>query len=301
MILLFSKIRVNLSVYPPHLLNYVNMIDLLKNHYLCNIKYADMELTEKLKEFLISEAERINTPDFITDDPVSFPHRFSDKRDMEIAGFFVAHIAWGNRKIIMRSAEKLLALMYNEPYRYVADGDFSNIDPTMNVHRTCFGEHLIYMLNGFREIYEKYGSLDDFCRSTGASASGFPAWELAWQMRLALCKANGNRICSRTIPLNLDSSALKRINMWLRWMVRDDGIVDLGIWESLRPSQLFIPLDVHVSKVSRELGLLTRKANDRGAAVALTEVLRTVIPEDPVKLDFALFGIGMEKKQGKNL
>lgn len=253
-----------------------------------------MKIDLETKELLLSEAARINSPAFVMDDPVQFPRRFSDKRDAEISGFLVAHIAWGKRKMILRDAEKLLGLMDGEPYGFIREGDFSGIPDDMNIHRTFFGRNLKHMLRGMKRVYDHHHSLDDFCRSIGADRSEEPAWVFAEALRHEFCEANGGKECPRGIPGNMRTTALKRINMWLRWMVRDDGIVDLGMWDSLKPSQLYIPLDVHVGNTSRALGLLERKGNDRKAVEELTGSLREIKPDDPVLLDFALFGIGVE-------
>lgn len=229
-------------------------------------------------------------------DPVQFPRRFSDLRDIEIAAFLSAIIAWGNRKMICRDAERMLSLMDYEPYRYVMDEGYEDLNPDMNLHRTFFGRHFIYFLRGMNRIYKDYGSLDAFSNAVGAGSDLAPAWKLVEEMQHVMCDVNDGATCSQCLPVNLDQTALKRVNMALRWLVRDDGIVDMGVWKSIPKSKLFIPLDVHVGNISRELGLLSRKANDRKSVEMLTSILRTIRPDDPCIYDYALFGIGVERK-----
>lgn len=246
-----------------------------------------------LRELLDQEAARINNPSFIADDPVQFPRRFADLRDIEITSLLTSAIAWGNRKMICRNCDKMLALMDNKPYRFVADGDFEDL-PDGNIHRTFFTRNLKHFLRGLRSIYSRYPSLADFAAAKGVARSEFPAWSLVEAINAELCMANDGATDPRCLPLNLDNTALKRVNMALRWLVRDDGIVDLGVWDFIKPSQLFIPLDVHVGDTARELGLLTRKAADRKAVIEITSHLREFRPDDPVIYDYALFGIGMK-------
>lgn len=246
-------------------------------------------------ELLDYEAKRINNPDFIDKDPVQFPRRFERLQDIEIAGLLSAIIAWGNRKMICRDAERMLTLMDNEPYAYVMDEGYEDLNPDMNLHRTFFARHFQYFLRGMRCIYQEYGSLDAFSAAVRAGESMAPAWKLVEEMQKIMSDVNAGETCSQCLPVNLNQTALKRINMALRWFVRDDGIVDMGVWKSIPKSKLYIPLDLHVGNVSRELGLLTRKANDRKSVEELTSVLRDLRPEDPCIYDYALFGIGIER------
>lgn len=246
----------------------------------------------EIVELLDYEAKRINSPSFINDDPVQFPRRFDDKRDIEITSLLASTIAWGNRKMICRNIDRMLALTAHNPYSYIMDQAYEDLDDDTNVHRTFFNRHLKHMMRGLRHIYLKHHSLEDFADKMGVAQSEFPAWTLTEAMNAQLQEANGKPE-SRCFPLNLENSALKRINMALRWLVRDDGIVDIGIWKVIKPKQLYIPLDVHVGNTARDLGLLSRKANDRKSTVSLTETLRTLRPDDPVWYDFALFGIGV--------
>ncbi len=251
---------------------------------------------QDIRELLDEEAARINHPDFIDKDPVQFPRRFERLQDIEIASFLSAIIAWGNRKMICRDAERMLNLMDSEPYRYVMDEGYEDLDGDMNLHRTFFGRHFRYFLRGLHRIYKEYGSLDAFGAAMRVGDSEAPAWKLVEEMQKIMSDVNGGATCSQCLPVNLDQTALKRINMALRWLVRDDGIVDMGVWKSIPKSKLYIPLDVHVGNISRELGLLTRKANDRKSVDMLTATLRSLRPDDPAIYDYALFGIGVERK-----
>lgn len=254
-------------------------------------------MTEKdLKDLLDTEAARINSPSFVGDDPVQFPRRFSDLRDIEITSLLTSGIAWGNRKMICRDCDKMLAMLDNHPYRFMMDEAYEGMPDEVNVHRTFFIRHLKHYLRGLRSIYSRYGTLQDFARHERIADSEAPAWALvaAINRELAAADLGKTDLASRCLPQNLTTSALKRVNMALRWLVRNDGIVDLGVWDVLKPSQLYIPLDVHVGDISRELGLLTRKANDRKAVDEVTAHLRRFNPADPTLYDFALFGIGMK-------
>lgn len=254
-------------------------------------------IDQEIVDLLNYEAERINHPNFIAEDPVQFPRRFSSLQDIEIAAFLSAIIAWGKRSMICRDCNRLLDLMDNQPLNYLIEQGYEDLDPKLNIHRTFFGAHLQHLLRGLRQIYLKYGSIDAFASAMNISNEQAPAWKLVEEMNKVMIEANNGEICSRALPQNLATTALKRINMALRWLVRDDGIVDLGVWKSIPKSKLFIPLDVHVGNTSRHLGLITRKANDRKTTELLTEKMRLLRPEDPAIYDYALFGIGIEDKK----
>lgn len=256
-------------------------------------------ITSDIAGLLLEEAGRLNTPGFIADDPVQFPRRFDDARDIEITALLVAAISWGKRTMILRDAERMLEIMRGEPYRYMMDRAYEDLDPGRNIHRTFFARDLQWYLRGLREIYTRYGTLDEFSAAIRAGESDAPAWELARGMQEIIVPANGTA-CPQCIPSNLQTTALKRINMALRWLVRDDGIVDMGIWKSIPKSKLYVPLDVHVGNTARNLGIIDRKANDRKACEQVTEAMREVCPDDPALLDFALFGISINaSKQPK--
>lgn len=245
-----------------------------------------------LKLLLDTEAARINHPDFITADPVQFPRRYTSLPDIEIAALLCSSIAWGNRKMICRDCDRMLALMGHDPYNYLMDQAYEEL-PDQNIHRTFFAANLRHFLRGLHRIYSRYGTLNDFANAHHVGADEAPSWKLVELINAELAEANGGCGDSRCLPLNMRTTALKRVNMALRWLVRNDGIVDMGVWNAIKPSQLYIPLDVHVGNTARELGLVTRKANDRRTTVELTETLRAMRPDDPVFYDYALFGIGI--------
>lgn len=255
------------------------------------------QIPDDIADLLKREATRFNRPEFIDDDPVQFPRMFSDKRNIEIAALLTSTIAWGNRTMILRDANRMFALMDWQPFNYVMDRTFEELPPDDNIHRTFFNRNLAHYLRGLHYIYSHHESLEDFAIACGAADSEAPAWHLAATVNAALAEANHGRFDSRCLPTGLDKSALKRFNMALRWLVRRDGIVDLGIWNAIGPNQLFIPLDVHVGNVSRALGILDRKQNDRRAVEDLTATLRMLDPADPVRFDFALFSLGIEAKK----
>lgn len=238
-----------------------------------------------------------NVPEFAANDPVQFPRRFSSLPDIEIAAFLTSIISWGRRPMILRNAERLMQLMGNEPLYFVLNADIDAISDD-NIHRTFFGRHLRYALRGLRRIYSKYGTLQQFATATAAPYAERPSWHLAASINALMNDENRKCACplegpSRCLPDKSESSALKRFNMMLRWLVRDDGIVDMGVWSAIRPPQLYIPLDVHSAATSRALGLLGRQQNDRRAAEELTEQLKVFDFIDPVRYDFALFGAGV--------
>lgn len=257
------------------------------------INTSTKELPKEIVSLLDSEAQRINTPQFISSDPVQFPRRFSRQEDIEIAALLVATISWGRRTMICRDAERLLERMDQSPYNFMMEEAYEMLNPKENVHRTFFCRDLQYYLRGLRAIYSRYANLDAFCAAHHVGDSEAPCWEFARLLALELAEANAGKSNSQCVPGNLKNTPLKRLNMALRWLVRNDGIVDMGIWRSISPAQLYIPLDVHSGNTSRELGLITRNANDRKALEELMTNLRPLRPEDPAIYDYALFGIGI--------
>ena len=245
-----------------------------------------------IKEYLDKHAERINNPLFIEDDPVKFPRRYKDLRDIEIVSFLVATIAWGKRAMILRDAERMLSKIGSSPYDYVMSKGYEKLG-VANVHRTFFENDMAYMLRGFRHFYSLYESIDEYM----SALTDHTPHKLVEALRSSAMEANGNIYNMRCYSKDLKNTALKRVNLAMRWLVRNDGIVDLGVWKSMKPSELYIPLDVHVGNTAREIGLLTRKNNDWKAVDELTRKLREFNPEDPVIYDFALFGIGIERKK----
>jgi len=251
-------------------------------------------IDQDIASLLWSEAERINKPEFISDDPVQFPRRFGTLRDIEVTSLLTSIISWGKRTMILRDADRMLALMGHEPYKYMMERGYEDLNPDMNIHRTFFARHMQWLLRGLREIYVTHGTLRDFAVAIRCGENVAPAWRLVEEISRHTCAANNGEHCPQCLPTNLNVTALKRVNMALRWLVRDDGIVDLGVWDCIPKTKLFIPLDVHVGNTARSLGLLSRKANDRKSVELLTASMREICPHDPVLLDFALFGIGVE-------
>ena len=268
-----------------------------------------------LKKFLDAKADLYNRPSFIERDPISIPHRFSRKQDIEIMGFWAAVLAWGQRPVILKKAAELVEHMDGAPYEFVRNHQESDLKRFLAFkHRTFNATDALYFLHFFHQYYQANDSLEDaFVRSAvgkplavESSESGFPsehrpAASLTVEQSLI---AFHDRFCcdpffpDRTrkhIATPARNSSCKRLLMFLRWMVRqDDRGVDFGLWTRLRPDQLVMPIDVHVNRVSRQLGLLTRPQTDWKAALELTEALRQFDPADPVLYDFALFGLGVE-------
>lgn len=250
-------------------------------------------ITPEVADLLRREAARINSPEFIALDPVQFPRRFGSQADAEIVALLASHLAWGNRKMICRDVERLLALMDYRPTEWLRDGAYESVPDDLNIHRTFFGRNLKHFMRGLEPIFRAHGTLDAFGHTLGLRGREFAPWELARALNASMAAANGGRGDSRCLPLNLESTALKRLNMALRWLVRRDGIVDLGLWSSLDPADLYVPLDVHVGNTARALGLTARRANDRRTCAEITAALRSLNPSDPTLFDFALFGIGL--------
>lgn len=255
-------------------------------------------MTDTLAAFLDEKAEMYNCKEFIMNDPVQFPHAFSQRRDVEIVALLASVIAWGNRRMIINSGNRMFHdIMGDAPYEYVMRGEWGKADGSMNIHRTFFMRDLAYICRGLQHIYSGYDTLETIF-ATGNVWDGIAAF------RTLLAEANGGdvtrHISSPHAAKGRPASACKRLHMMLRWLCRQDGIVDLGIWKNISPASLMIPLDVHVARISRRLGLLDRKQNDRRSVEMLTEKLRMLSPDDPVKYDFALFGIGVEEKNANN-
>ena len=245
---------------------------------------------EHLRVALDDKLVRYNCKEFICNDPVSFPHSFTRREDIEIAALLASVIAWGNRRMILASGKKMFYdIMRSAPYDYVMGGEWEQLDDAVNIHRTFFARDFKYICRGLRGIYSRYGTMEALFVSC-------TVWDGIENLRRELAAANGGattRHISNPLPQKgKPASACKRMNMMLRWLCRKDGVVDLGIWSAVSPAELMIPLDVHVARTARLLGLVTRKQNDRRTVEELTAQLRRLSPDDPVKYDFALFGVG---------
>lgn len=247
---------------------------------------------KELKEFLDQRVDLYNRPSFIGLDPVSIPHRFNLREDIEIAGFLAATIAWGNRVAILRSADRMLSYMGNSPYDFVInhrDCDLKGIDGC--IHRTYFAEDFIYFIEALKYICLEKGGMEAVFARYQTDDSLQPAIH---EFRRIFFELPHNSRTERHLSDPFKGSAAKKINMFLRWMVRnDDRGVDFGLWRSISPSVLSCPLDVHSGNVARKLGLLTRKQSDAKAVAELDSRLREMDPADPVKYDYALFGLGV--------
>lgn len=253
-----------------------------------------MELNE-LKEFLDYKVKEYNSPAFIESDPISIPHRYSLKEDIEIAGFLVATISWGNRKGIVKSGERMVELLGNSPFDFVMSHKSSQLKRLDDfVHRTFNGSDLKYFIGALKRIYAKHDGMEMIFSKYSTEDSLQPAIH---QFKNYFFKAPHPDRMSKHISDPLKGSAAKKINMYLRWMIRKDNCgVDFGLWKSISPSVLSCPLDVHSGNVARNLGLLTRKQNDSKAVQELDLALRKMDKNDPVKYDFALFGLGVFEK-----
>ena len=245
-----------------------------------------------LKEFLDEKVELYNQPSFIDSDPISIPHQFTDKHDIEISGFLAATIAWGNRKMILRNATRMMRLLDNSPYEFITSSSMPEIEMVGRfVHRTFNSVDLIYFLKSLQNIYRNRGGLESIFKSHIAPDSLQPAIH---EFHKVFFELPHEKRTERHVSDPFKGSAAKKINMFLRWMIRNDGKgVDFGIWDSISPSILSCPLDVHSGNVARNLGILHRKQNDAKAVQELDAVLRKMDRNDPVKYDFALFGLGV--------
>jgi uncharacterized protein (TIGR02757 family) len=251
-----------------------------------------------LQTLLNEKVETYNRPFFIDSDPISIPHSFSKKQDIEIAGFFAAIFAWGNRTTIINKSKELMDLMDNAPHDFVLHHQPKDLKNLLRFkHRTFNSTDLLYFVHFFHHHYKKHDSLET------AFSIGLDKKDINTENAL-----NGfydyffslPDVPSRTkkhIAAPKNKSSCKRLNMYLRWMVRNDNCgVDFGIWKNIKTSQLIMPLDLHVIRVAKRYQLLTRKQSDWQAAVELTETLKTFDPKDPVKYDYALFGMGVMEK-----
>ncbi len=251
--------------------------------------------SSELKEFLEEKVRLYNQPRFIETDPIQIPHRFSQKEDIEIAGFLTAIIAWGNRKMILKSAHTMMELLGNSPYDFVMHHqkkDLAAFDDF--VHRTFNSIDFQFFITSLQNIYKNHKGLENALQIKDDSRNYQKAIH---QFKQVFFEIPHPKRTQKHISDPLKNSAAKRINMFLRWMVRNDNTgVDLGIWETHHSANLSCPLDVHSGNVARKLDLLPRKQNDWKAVAALDTALRNFDKTDPVKYDFALFGLGVFEK-----
>lgn len=250
---------------------------------------------KEVKRLLDQAVLRYNQPDFIVDDPISIPHQFSRQQDREIIGFWVAMLAWGQRKTIINKATELINLMDGAPHDFVVNHQEDDLQRFLSFkHRTFQVIDTLYFLQFLQWYYRQHDSLEDaFARHLTSDAPHVgPALRGFHELFFSLPHAPQRT--RKHIATPARKSSCKRLNMFLRWMVRrDDRGVDFGCWHRIQPHQLLMPLDVHVDRVARQLGLLQRKQRDWQAVLELTEAVREFSPEDPVQYDFALFGLGV--------
>ena len=249
----------------------------------------------ELKSFLDEKVLLYNNPKFIESDPIQIPHGFSLKEDIEIAGFLTATIAWGNRKMIINNAKKLMDFMGNSPYDFVMEHEPHHLENLSTfVHRTFNSEDVITFMKALQHIYKNHQGLESvFTRNQ----SEFSMQNGISEFKKVFFETEHLQRTTKHVSDPSNGSAAKRINMFLRWMVRQDKAgVDFGIWKNIPASKLSCPLDVHSGNVARKLGLLTRKQNDSKALHELDIALRKLDANDPVKYDFALFGLGVFEK-----
>lgn len=256
---------------------------------------------QNLVEFFDRKVEEYNRPSFIEADPVCIPHLFTKKQDIEIAGFFAAIFAWGNRTTIINKSRELLKLMEMAPHDFITNHTEHDIKKLLQFkHRTFNTTDLLYFIAFLQHHYSKYNSLEDafvkhkptdvvFDEAVGAMLTGFHNYFFSMDDMPARTRKH--------VATPAKNSTCKRLNMFLRWMVRNDKKgVDFGIWKKIKPAQLICPVDLHVARVAKRFNLLTRKQVDWQAAVELTHYLQKLDAADPVKYDFALFGLGVLEK-----
>ena len=253
-------------------------------------------MTQKeLKEFLDEKVVLYNTPEFIDSDPIQIPHLFTQKEDIEIAGFLAATIAWGNRKMIIKNAHKIMALLGNSPHDFILNHKEHHLDALEGfVHRTFNSIDLTHFIKALKHIYTHHDGLENVFLAHASEDSLQPAIH---ELKKIFFEIPHPTRTTKHVSDPQKNSACKKINMWLRWLVRNDNAgVDFGIWKNIPSSKLSCPLDVHSGNVARKLGLLTRKQNDAKAVKELDTNLRLLDKYDPVKYDFALFGLGVFEK-----
>ena len=254
-----------------------------------------LELPE-IKDLLNEKAEKYNHPDFIETDPIQIPHLFSDNNNIEISAFLASTIAWGQRATIIKNMQRLISLMDNAPYEFVMNSSEKDLDRLSYFkHRTFNGEDCKFFIKSLKNIYKKHNGLGGLIQNIYVEQKNI--FNSLIQFREIFFEIEHPLRTQKHFSNVLKGASAKRLNMYLRWMVRQDNKgVDFGLWNKIPMSELFLPLDVHTGNVARKLGLLKRKQNDWKAVEEITQVLRGFDPNDPVKYDFALFGLGVFEK-----
>jgi uncharacterized protein (TIGR02757 family) len=252
-----------------------------------------------LKEFLEEKHDQYNRPEFISTDPIAIPHSFDRKEDIEISGFLVASFAWGQRKTIIANGKRLMEIMGSSPYDFIMSNSFDNIynDRIAKFkHRTFNGQDCNYFMHSLKNIYNHHGGLEKVFTDGFTKTNGNPKLAISAFKELFFLNDYPVRTKKHVSDPGKNSAA-KRINMFLRWMVRSDNRgVDFGLWEGINKKNLHLPLDAHTGNVSRKLGILKRKQNDWKAVAEVTAALRKLDHNDPVKYDYSLFGLGVFEK-----
>lgn len=253
----------------------------------------------RLRDVLFDKARLFNQPSFISGDPVSVPHRFTQKQDIEISGFFAAILAWGNRTTIINSTNRLMALMDHAPGQFILQHEKTDLRRMLGfVHRTFNATDLLYFIHWLQCHYRQSDSLEAAFIPDESIPAGIPAKRALIHFHQYFFSPEHPARTQKHIATPARKSACKRLNMFLRWMVRkDDAGVDFGIWHCLSMKDLICPLDVHVSRIAHRLDLLPDIKANWQQAVSLTERLRRMHPEDPVLFDYALFGLGITDKR----
>ena len=248
-------------------------------------------IAERTIDLLHFYHDKYNAVSFIENDPISIPHRFSKKQDIEIAGLFAATLAWGNRKAIINSCNKLMQLMGNQPYDFIVHHSEKDLRPfTSFVHRTFNTTDMLYFIHFLKQHYTQHTSLENLFTTEDA------AQRLIQFHHTFFSLADFPQRTQKHVATPARKSTCKRLNMYLRWMVRTDkNGVDFGIWKNISMSTLQCPLDVHVEHYARQLNLIQRKQRDWLTVTELTANLKWIDANDPVRFDFALFGMGIEK------
>lgn len=249
---------------------------------------------EELRDLLEHLHDKYNRAEFIEPDPISVPHAFTAKEDREIAGFFAATIAWGNRKAIVKSARRMMQYMDDAPADFVRHASAEELARLQTyVHRTFNGQDFTDFVLAIRGIAERFGGIGDFFESHYEAEGDMARVLSAFRREFFACEHNPH--CEKHLSSIDKGAACKRLNMYLRWFVRrDDRGVDFGLWRKIPMSALYLPLDVHSGNMGRALGLLSRKQSDWKATVEITDSLREFDPADPVRYDFSLFGAGID-------
>jgi uncharacterized protein (TIGR02757 family) len=248
-----------------------------------------------LKTFLELKCDEFNSPAFITNDPVSVPHLFKLKQDIEISGFLTATLSWGQRPVIIANSLKIIQMMESKPYNFLLNANENEFSRFLRfVHRTFNGDDCLFFLNALKSVYQEHESMETVFLE--GYKNEFSVKEGISNLRKRMLLSPHLNRSEKHLSDPEKGSSAKRLNMFLRWMVRDDGKgVDFGIWKSVSSAHLMCPLDVHSGKMARKLGLLNRKQNDWKAVEELTANLRNFDAGDPVKYDFALFGLGIHQ------